>query len=246
MHGALRLARRARGVVHDRVVVAGGGERGELVGRRGHQLAEVEVARDRRLLGAPVLVDDDDVLERRQLRQDGGHLLAQLRLRHEDGGAAVLEAVPHGIGPERGEERPDDAARFERAEDGEVDLGHALHEREDALARRDAEAREHVGEAVRLPPHVVVGVGLRLAALALPEHRRLVRAAVGAVAVDRLVGDVQPAAGQPIELPLDLLPLKAAQHRPVVGDVRGDGEAPRLVDHRMVHSHSAPPQGHSP
>ena len=170
---ALRLAGGAGGVVHDRVVVARRRERPELVRRIAHQRVVVEVALGERLGGAPVLVDDDDVLQVRQLREYLRDLLAQVGLGDEHLRAAVLHAVAHRVRAERREERADDAAGLERPEDREVDLRHALHEGEDAGALLDAERAEDVGEFVGLAAHVVVGVGLLLAVLALPEHRGL-------------------------------------------------------------------------
>ena len=81
--GALGLSGGAGGVVHDGVVVARRGEGAEIVRGLVHQDVVVEVALGEGLGGASVLVDDDDVLEVRQLREDLRDLLPQFRLGDE-------------------------------------------------------------------------------------------------------------------------------------------------------------------
>ena len=217
--GALGLAGGAGGVVHDGVVVARRGKGAEIVRGLVHQDVVVEVALGEGLGGASVLVDDDDVLQVRQLREDLRDLLPQFRLGDEDLCAAVLHAVAHGVGAECGEERADDASRLERSEDREVDLRYALHEGEDAVALLDAECAEDVGEAVGVATHVVVGVGLLLAVLAFPEHGGFVAVAVDDVAVYRLVGEVQSAAREKVDLALDAGPVERGTGGIVVGEV---------------------------
>ena len=87
------------------------------------------------------------------------------------------------------------------------------------VALLDAERAEDVGEAVGVAAHVVVGVGLLLAVLALPEHGGLVAVAVDDVAVYRLVGEVEPAAGEPVDLLLDAGPVERRPGGIVVGEV---------------------------
>ena len=205
--------------MHDGVVVARRGEGAELVRGLVHQDVVVEVALGERLGGAPVLVDDDDVLQVRELREYLRDLLPQVGLGDEHPCAAVLHAVAHGVGAERGEERADDASRLERSEDGEVDLRYALHEGEDSGALLDAERIEDVGELVGLAAHVVVGVGLLLTVLALPEHGGLVGVAVDDVTVDGLVGEVEPAAGEEVDLLLHPGPVERRPRGRVVGEV---------------------------
>ena len=219
MDGALGLAGGAGRVVHDGVVVAGGGYGAELVGGVAHQLVVIEVAAGEGLGGTTVLIDDDDVLEGRELGDDGFDLLAELGLGDEDPGAAVLHAVAHGVGAEGGEEGADDASGLEGPEDREVDLGDALHEGEDAVALLDAEPSEDVGELVGLAAHVIVGVGLGLAVLALPDHGGLVALAVEDVTVDGLVGEVEAAVGQPVDLALDAGPVEGCTSGFVVAEV---------------------------
>ena len=62
---------------------------------------------------------------------------------------AELEARADRLGPERGEQRREDAAVLERAEGGDVELRDASGQAADAVARADAERVQRVGEAAR-------------------------------------------------------------------------------------------------
>ena len=119
---ALRLARGTRGVVDDRVVVHAGVGGLVLVRRVRHQGLVAQVALGQRLLGAAVLVDDDDVLQGRQVGEHLRDALAEFRLRQEHRRAAVLHPVTDRVRPERREERADDRAMLEDTEHREVEL----------------------------------------------------------------------------------------------------------------------------
>ena len=210
---ALGLARRPRRVVHDRVVVAGGVDAVEDVGGGRHEVLVADVAVGERLGAAAVLVDDDDVPEVGAGGEDVGDALAEVGGGDEDGCAAVLEAVADGVGAEGGEEGAGDAAGLEGAEDGDVGLGEAVHEEEDAVALGCAEAAEDVGELVGFEAHLVEGVALLLHVLAHPEHGEAVAAALHGVPVDALPADVEAAAGEPADLPVDSGPVERGRAR---------------------------------
>jgi hypothetical protein len=106
--------------------------------------------------------------------------------------AAVGKAVLHRLRSEGGEERADDRAELQRAEGSEIAFRDALQEHEDPVTLHDAEASEAVRCPIRLAVEFGEGVGLRLAVLALPEHRRLILARALSVAVEALIGLVQP------------------------------------------------------
>ena len=104
------------------------------------------------------------------------------------------------LGAERGEQRADDAAVLERAEDGDVELGDPPEQREHPLARRArrASASTLAKRSVAAPSSAIGdrpsccrrGRSQRSADAVAPRAR--------GVAVDRLVGDVQPPRrGQP-------------------------------------------------
>src|SRR3972149_3742639 len=114
----------------------------------------------------------------------------------EEEGPGVGRGAAPGAGAEGGEQRPDDGADLQRAEDGGVQLRYALQKDEDAVALLDAQVAQHVGPLVGKAGDVLEGVGLALAALALPEDRRPRAARRLEVAVDGLIGDVQPAGGE--------------------------------------------------
>ena len=75
---ALGLACRAGRVVHDRVVVAGGVDVVEDIGGGRHEVLVADVAVGEGLGAAPVLVDDDDVLEVGAGGEDAGDALAEV------------------------------------------------------------------------------------------------------------------------------------------------------------------------
>ena len=152
--------------------------------------------------------------------EDVGDALAEVGGGDEDGCAAVLEAVADGVGAEGGEEGAGDAAGLEGAEDGDVGLGETVHEDEDAVALGCAEAAEDVGELVGLEAHLVEGVALLLHVLAHPEHGEAVAAALDGVPVDALPADVEAAAGEPADLPIDSGPVERGPLAVVVVDIR--------------------------
>ena len=91
------------------------------------------------------------------------------------------------------------------------ELGDHAEVDRDAIALRDAERLERVGDATRLREHVGVGEDARVAGLALPVERDLVAVTGGDVAVEAVVRDVEPAADEPLrerQVPVeDLRPL---------------------------------------
>src|SRR3990172_12129328 len=128
--------------------------------------------------------------------------------------AAVLEAVLHGFGAERGEEGADDGTELQGAKGGEIALGDALQEHEDPVALLDAEAAQAVGGLVGAGYHPGERVSLFLAVLAHPEHRGLVAPMGLEMTVKAFVSHVDTAAGQAIQLAADAVPRPAAPGRP--------------------------------
>ena len=104
----------------------------------------------------------------------------------------------------------------------------------------DAQALQHVGKLGGLALHVAEGVALLLAVLADPDHGGLVAAARLNVAVDALMGLVQVAAGQPVELGVDVRPLKVLFCRVQVRQVGlyGHGLSGLLADGLVLHDAS--------
>ena len=234
MHRSLGLARGARGVVHDGVVVASSRLDGEIRRGLGHLGLVADVAGRERVAAASVLVDDQGVLQVGAFGQDVFDTLAKLRRGDQDRRPAVLEPVSHRVGAEGREQRPGDAPGLQDAQQHEVDLGQAVEKDEDAVALLGAEALEDVGELVRLDAHLLERVALLLATLAHPDHRLLVPSALLAVAVDALVGDIEPAAGKPGQLPLHLVPRERPARGVVVLQHRRKAQVSGALRDRVV------------
>ena len=186
--GALRLAGSARRVVHDRVVELARLDDVEVCRGLGHLFHVVEIGRVLGLGVSIVLVDDDDMFELEELRDDSGDTPAEVGLSYQHLGAAVLEPVLDGVGSEGREQRAGDGAHFENPKEGDVELWKPVHEDEHAVAFLYAKTLEDVGEPVRQRLHLAKGVGLLLAVLALPDHGDLVTPGAVGVAVYGLVG----------------------------------------------------------
>ena len=89
---------------------------------------------------------------------------------------------------------------------GHRQLGDHRHVDGDPVALLDAEALEHVGEALHLGEQVGVGDGAGVARLALPVERDPVAPAGVDVAVEAVLGDVERAADEPLgegQVPLE-------------------------------------------
>ena len=171
-------------------------------------------------------------LHRRDLR-------ALLRRRHEHLRAGIRQAVARRVRAERREQRARHAARLQRAEDGGVQLRHAVHEAEDAVALRDAQLPEHVGELVRHAARLRRRCTAPVRRPCPPRSQQsFVAVPVDDVPVDRLVGDVQPPPGQAIELVDDVRVVegRADRRRSRRGwGARGTGSTGGFGDGRVVH-----------
>ena len=127
----------------------------------------------------------------------------------------VVDPVAQRLGREAAEDDRVDGADPGAGEHRDRQLGGHRHVDRDAVALRDAERLEHVGELVHLPVEVPVGVGLPVAGLAYPDERGLVAARPLDVPVDAVVRGVELPADEPLRVgrvPLEhLVPL----HEPV-------------------------------
>ena len=167
------------------------------------------------------------------LAQAGDLAPVQLGGRHQQPGVAHLAAGGDRLRAEGGEQRRDDAAGLQRAEHGDVELGQPPHQHEDAVARRQPQAAQRAREAADRLRQVGVAQVAPVAALADPADRDMRAAAVGDMAVDRLVRDIQPAAGQAGQRLARLRPVEAGAESARVGHVgRHAPAALRLGDAR--------------
>ena len=144
---------------------------------------------DRRALGEGFV---DDLLEV-NLRT------ATVRRVLSDNGDAcgVVDAVDDGMCGKTAEDDRVHRADAGAGEQSDRKLGAHAHVDGDTIALLDAEALQHVGEALYLRMQVAIGELTNLTRLALPEQCNLVAARTVGVAVDAVVRKVQLAAGEP-------------------------------------------------
>ncbi len=96
--------------------------------------------------------------------------------------------------PESREERRKNAAILERAESGDVKLGDAAEQREDAIAFSYTALHQDVGEPVCRGAELHISEVMDFLVAPDPAQRQLIAAAGKNVAFDRLVRNVEPAA----------------------------------------------------
>ena len=156
------------------------------------------------------------MLKLEQYRYDRRNLAPQVRLRNQHLRLAVQHPVLDRVRPERREKRPRNGPNLEYAEEREVQLRQPFHVDEYAVALLDAQARQHIGELVRLLLHLPERVSFLLAVLPLPDHRNLIAVAPIRVAVDSLVRLVQATARQPVQFVVHLLPVEVPAHLVIV------------------------------
>ncbi len=109
---------------------------------------------------------------------------------------------------ERRKQRREDAAVLQRAERGDVEFRHAAKQREDAVALRYAALRQNIGEAIYSRAKRCIGEIADAVVAADPAQGELVAAPGLHMPVDRLVGDVEAAAGKAVKQPARLRPGK--------------------------------------
>ena len=220
--GALRGAGGAGREVQQGHVLGLGGR--DLPVRRGfpHEGGQVQGSG----FGIAVGVDQQDVPQVRELPAELGDLPAVQRPGGDQRPAgAQHEALPHGLGAERGEQRAEHARVLERAEHGDVQGRPAAGEGEDPFAAADAEAAQDPGEAVGLFGEF--GVAQRMGAAVGPDEPQGLPAgaAAGRVPVHRLVGDVEAAApGESGQGAAGLIPGEGRARRVIIHQVRPDPE----------------------
>ena len=157
----------------------------------------------------------DDVLDRRRLRHRlvGGrlereHLAPPITAvgGHEHLGLGVVDPVGERLRRETSEHHAVGGADAGAGEHRHCRLGDHREVDVDPVALADAQALEHVGEALDLVEQFGVGDRARVARLALPMERDLVAAAGGDVAVEAVLRHVQLAADEPFrerQLPVE-------------------------------------------
>lgn len=100
---------------------------------------------------AAIVADQQNVLERRQLAENAGHLAPKQGLAGQQHPAlADGHARAYRLGTKGGEQRRDHAAVLQCADQRRVQVRHPTCQNEQALALADAESLQHVGKAVAL------------------------------------------------------------------------------------------------
>ena len=111
---------------------------------------------------------------------------------------------------------------FQRAQRGDVEVGHPAEQREDTFALADAVLRQDIGKTVgRGAKCSIAEVADRIVA-ADPAQGELVAASGLHMPIDRLVGDVEAAAGQAFKQGACLRPGERAGAGLVIPEVRAD------------------------
>ena len=219
VHGCLRPPGGAAGEVQERGIFGSGGPDLECRRRRAHQRAEVERAGGQL---SRLIAHEEHVLEPLQAAPDPGDLLPVEALRGDEHfRPADRDPGPQRLGAEGREQRREHGPGLERAESRDHEFRHAAQAGEDAVSRRHAELPQQIGEPARRPREP----GERDVPARARERQtaeRHMRAATGPhVPIDRLVGDVQPAAaGKAVERRAGLRPRKLSPCPMVVGHVR--------------------------
>jgi hypothetical protein len=194
---------------------------GGALGRGGrHRLVEPDVAPLAHRAGRAGVAHDEDGLDRRGVERLLDRRRAALAARAVDGdqrlGLRRGHPLDHRLGRKAAE---DDVVRRPDACAGEHRDDHLGDHREmdpDDVARADPAVLERVGQALDVAQQVGVGDRALLALLAAPVERHALPVARQHVAVDAVVGRVQPAPGEPaIKRRLGLVEHRAPRLGPV-------------------------------
>ena len=192
---ALGRAGGAAGEVQQRGAVGAGRRHREVVAGLVQLLAQVVGAGDAHR--ATVVVEQQQVFEQRQPLAQRRHLAPVQRLAGQQHAAlAEAQAGLQRLRAEGGKQRRHHAAGLEAAEHAEVQLQAAVAQHEQPRAGRHAEVAQGAGEAGSQPRQLAIA-DLAAAAVAEQQAQGGVPAQrPGGMPVDRLVGEVEAAAGQ--------------------------------------------------
>ena len=121
-------------------------------------------------------------------------------------GIADAHAGLDRLGSERRKQGREHAAVLERAKRGDVELGRPAEQRKNAISLADPALGKDVGEPVRRSSQRGIAEIANAFVAADPAQRKLVAAAAQDMSVKRLMGDIEPAAGQSVEQRASLRP----------------------------------------
>lgn len=191
------------------------------VRRARHQSREIQGAGDRGRAG--LLGNEQHVLQPGHAFAPWRDLALEERIRRDQHGCpAQIDARGDRLRPERGEQRRDDRAVLQAAEQRDVQLGDASGDDEEPVALADPQAAQHVAEAVAQRGELAVADGAGRRAAREKAQCGLVPAGARAMAIDGLPCDIQPAARLDGEFPRDGRPREPAPFVVVIEKIRRD------------------------
>ena len=177
------------------------GSGGALGRGRRHRLVQPDVAPRAHRAGSAGVAHDEDRLDRGGVERVLDRRRAALAARAVDGDQRLGVGSRHPLDDRLGREAAEDDVVWRAdacaGEHRDDDLGDHRQVDPDDVARTHPAVLERVGQALDVAVQVGVGDRALLALLAVPVERHALSAARQDVAVDAVVGGVQPAAAEP-------------------------------------------------
>ena len=230
VHGTLRRSGGAAREVEERGVVGSCRCAFSTTGHARHQVSELVG-----VIEGVTGTDEQHVAERGERLANGRDLPPIERVRRDQHlSLSDLHPLADGLRTERGEQHARDAPVLECAQHRDVELGHASEQHEHAIAADDGEVVEDLHERGRAVGKLAVAEVTDLSSAAQTSDRQLVPTRSTRVAVDALVGDVEPTVGEEIERRPRVLPREPGTRVLVVEQVRSDPVPARRLDDRLV------------
>ena len=130
---------------------------------------------------------------------------------------------------EGGKQGADHAAVLPRAQCRDIQLWNAPGEDVDTLARAHFQLPQDIGKAVGALAQAGIGKIQDGTVPAQPAYRDVFAARARRMAIDRLVGYVEPARGQAVEFAPGFVPGEAGAERGIIANVRRHGVAGRIA-----------------
>jgi hypothetical protein len=166
-----------------------------------------------------VMIDDEHVLQRRQLVEDLAHLGDVLALGDDDGRAGVVQAHEERFVPKGREERLGNRPDLEDAQQADVQLGNAVQEQADPVARLDAQPAQESAEPVAAGPDILEGVAFCLPGGVFPKQGGFLALAQLTDAVRAIPADVEAVASLVTEFLFRDRPIEAPEPFLVTTDI---------------------------
>ncbi len=158
-------------------------------------------------VGVPLaFVYNDDILELCQIGDNLRDATAQGRLRQQDFGTAVEQAILNRLRAKSREEWADHGAHLQSSKESDIEFWQPFHEDEDSISLLYTQSLEDIGELVALLLELAKSVGLLLSVLALPQQGLLVILVALGMTINALMGHVEKTSRKPVQLFVNILP----------------------------------------